>query len=124
MKVEVRPFPSSAEYYFREGCYITELLNSDNDRDVSIARVRVEPGKATRWHCLEGIAERYVILSGTGRVQVGRDMVRDVRQGDVVIIPAETAQRIINTGGEDLVFLAVCTPRFRESAYRDLEEAC
>ena len=121
MKIEVRSSASNAEYYFREGCYITELSNTENDRDLSIARVRVEPAKATRWHSLEGIAERYVILSGSGRVEVGRDHVHDVGEGDVVVIPAKTAQRIINTGQRDLVFLALCTPRFEESAYRDLE---
>jgi oxalate decarboxylase/phosphoglucose isomerase-like protein (cupin superfamily) len=39
----------------------------------------------------------------------------------VVVIPAQTAQRIVNTGQGDLVFLALCTPCFDESAYRDLE---
>ena len=98
MKIEVRSSASSAEYYFREGCYITELSNTENDRDLSIARVRVASGKATRWHSLEGIAERYVILSGKGRAEVGDDHVREVAAGDVVVIPAKTAQRIINTG--------------------------
>jgi mannose-6-phosphate isomerase-like protein (cupin superfamily) len=121
MEIELRPFDAGAEYYFREGCFITELSNTDNDRDVSIARVRLEPGKATRWHCLEGIAERYVILAGTGRVEVGGDLSRPVAVGDVVVIPPATRQRIFNAGCEDLLFLAICSPRFRESAYRDLE---
>ncbi len=121
MKIEVRPYDRGAEYYFREGCYITELSNTEDDREVSIARVRVEPGRSTRWHSLDGIAERYVILAGTGRVEVGPGLVRDVGDHDVVVIPANTRQRITNTGSADLLFLAVCTPRFRESAYRDLE---
>ena len=121
MKIEVRPSVGNAEYYFREGCYITELSNTENDGDLSIARVRLESGQATRWHSLEGIAERYVILSGNGRAEVGDDHVCEVAAGDVVVIPAKTAQRIINTGQGDLIFLALCTPRFDESAYRDLE---
>jgi mannose-6-phosphate isomerase-like protein (cupin superfamily) len=121
VKIELRPFDHKAEYFFREGCHITELSNTDNDREVSIARVRVDTGQSTRWHRLEGIAERYVILSGNGRVEVGRGLAYDVGAGDVFIIPAGEPQRITNTGSEDLVFLAVCSPRFREAAYRDLE---
>jgi mannose-6-phosphate isomerase-like protein (cupin superfamily) len=29
------------------------------------------------------------------------------------------AQRVTNTGEEDLVFLAICTPRFRPENYRE-----
>ena len=49
------------EYYFEEGCYITELHNRADDPAVSVARARVPPGVTTRWHTLGGITERYVI---------------------------------------------------------------
>ena len=42
--------------------------------------------------------------------------------GDVVIIPAEVRQRISNVGAGDLVFLAICSPRFTTEVYVDLEE--
>ena len=38
-----------------------------------------------------------------------------------VWIPAGVPQRISNTGEGDLVFHCLCTPRFRQEAYRDLE---
>jgi mannose-6-phosphate isomerase-like protein (cupin superfamily) len=41
--------------------------------------------------------------------------------GDVVIIPAGARQRISNTGTIDLVFLAICVPRFTPGAYVDIE---
>ena len=110
------------EYFFREGCWITELWNSSRDEALSIARARVEPGIVTRWHRLQGITERYLIVSGSGRVEVAKRKPRRVRAGDVVHIPPGARQRIANTGREDLVFLAICTPRFRPTAYRDLEE--
>jgi mannose-6-phosphate isomerase-like protein (cupin superfamily) len=44
-----------------------------------------------------------------------------VQAGDLVYIPAGRAQRIRNTGAEDLVFYALCTPPFRWVAYRDLD---
>ena len=110
------------EYFFEEGCHILELSNSDRDPDASVARARVAAGDVTRWHRLEGITERYILLEGTGRVEIGATMREEVGPGDVVVIPAGTRQRIRNTGSGDLLFLAVCTPRFVSSAYQDLEE--
>ncbi len=120
MKPIIKTSADSDEYYFVEGCFITELSNSDADPEVSIARARVEPGVTTRWHRLAGTTERYVILEGEGRVELDDLPPRPVAAGDVVIIPPMSAQRITNTGAGDLVFLAVCSPRFVESAYEDL----
>ena len=113
---------SSNEYFFEEGCHILELSNSDRDPDASVARARVRAGDITRWHRLEGISERYILLEGSGRVEIGTSIREEVGPGDVVVIPAGERQRISNTGSTDLVFLAVCTPRFVSSAYQDLEE--
>ena len=107
----------SREYYFHEGCFITELSNSSDDPQASIARARVEPGKTTKWHYLQGVTERYVILEGVGRVEVGNLEPQEVSVGDVVIIPSEKRQRISNIGDKDLIFLAICSPRFKESIY-------
>lgn len=107
------------EYYFEEGCHISETSNSADDEAVSIARARVEAGQQTKWHYLENTSERYVILSGCGRVEVGTDPARDITNGDVVIIPANTRQRIKNTGENDLLFLAICSPRFQKKNYRE-----
>ena len=109
------------EFYISEGCFITEWLNTPDDPAVSIARARVPPGVTTRWHRLTGITERYVILEGAGRAYVGTKPPRDVAPGDVVRIPPACAQRITNTGAGDLVFLAVCTPRFISQAYEEIE---
>ncbi len=109
------------EFYTEERCYITELFNTPDDPDCSIARARVEPGVSTRRHQLQGIAERYYILSGTGRVEIGELPPREVQAGDVVLIPPMCTQRISNTGTEDLLFLAICTPRFTQDAYIDVE---
>ncbi len=111
------------EYFFREGCYIQEWSNSDADPELSIARARVSPGAVTRWHRLHGITERYVILEGRGRVEVGEGQPQTVEPGDVVIIPAGADQRIRNTGSGDLVFLALCNPRFVPEAYQDVDPA-
>lgn len=112
-----------AEVLTDERCHITELSNTADDPGLSIARARVAPGVTTRWHRLAGIAERYVILEGRGRVEIGGLPPQEVGPGDVVLIPPQCPQRIANTGATDLLFLALCTPRFEWSAYEDVEEA-
>ena len=86
-----------------------------------MGRARVEPGVTTRWHRLRGVTERYLILEGQGRVEVGEGPAEDVGPGAVVLIPPGTRQRITNTGGVDLIFLALCTPRFTPAGYEDVE---
>lgn len=113
--------PDSREYYFQEGCFILELWNSPEDDAVSVVRARVPAGKTTRLHRLKGVFERHLILEGQGMVQVEGREPRRVGPGDVVLVPRGASQRIANTGPADLVFLAVCTPRFTPGAYEDLE---
>jgi mannose-6-phosphate isomerase-like protein (cupin superfamily) len=117
----IRRMDAGREYYTRERCYILELSNVPDDPAVSIARARVAPGVTTAWHRLDGIVERYVILEGAAAVDVGDRPREAVGPGDVVHIPAGCRQRIQNTGSDDLVFLAICTPRFVDSAYEALE---
>lgn len=120
MKPQVRTYTGEQEYYTDEGCYIIETANIVDDPEVSIARARVEPGVTTRWHRLTGITERYVILEGQGLVELGGSLRQQVGPGDTVIIPPLCAQRIRNTGVVDLIFLAICSPRFVPSAYEDV----
>ena len=123
MKARINTIDSLDEYFFAEGCHIIELLNDDEDPDVSIARARVEPGRTTRWHRLADTVERYVITAGAGRVEVSDLAPQTVGPGDVVLIPAGERQRITNTGSDDLVFLTICSPRFTEAAYVDIEDS-
>lgn len=120
MQEAVLKFSPASEYPIPEGCSITELSNTTNDEELSVARARVAPGVVTHAHRLRETAERYVILSGQGSVEVGTLPPREVGPGDVVLIPPGTRQRIANTGGQDLVFLALCTPRFRPENYEQL----
>lgn len=117
MKAEIRRADPSKEFPTEENCFILEVANDAGNPDVSIARARVRPGVTTEWHRLERIVERYIIVRGTGRVEVGDLPPTTVTEGDVVRIPADVAQRITNIGDEDLVFFCVCSPRFVQSAY-------
>lgn len=121
MKETIKIFDPSTEFYTGERCFITEISNSPVDPALSIARARVAAGITTRWHRLAGITERYYILEGKGIMEVGELTPRLVTAGDVVLIPPSCRQRITNSGSDDLIFLAICTPRFVNEAYEDIE---
>lgn len=123
MRHAILAHAAGTEFPTDERCHIKELSNSAADAELSVALARVEPGVTTRWHRLRATAERYVIVAGRGRVEVGDSAPAAVGPNDVVLIPPGCRQRITNTGTIDLVFLALCTPRFAPAAYEDMEPA-
>ncbi|MDO5102130.1 MAG: cupin domain-containing protein [Lautropia sp.] len=119
---------SRAESGIEPGCFITDWLNDPADPDLSIACIRVEVGAETRLRRFQNIWERYVVLEGQGRIELvgpnrsfteGDHTISALEPGDVVMIPAGYSRRIANIGEGDLVFLAICTPRFRPAAQPD-----
>ena len=122
MKAIIKKQINNKEFYTDENCYIIELSNTADDPDSSIAQARVKTGITTRWHRLKGITERYCIISGGGRMELGNLEPQDVSAGDIVLIPPMCRQRITNIGTDDLIFLAICTPRFINEAYEDIED--
>ena len=113
----VRKLRRADEYYFKEGCYIIEVSNTDQDSAVSIAHARVLAGQPTAWHWLSETYERYVFPRGQGLVEVGDAAAAAVNAGDVVLIPPGTRQRISNIGENDLELMAICSPRFSLDNY-------
>jgi mannose-6-phosphate isomerase-like protein (cupin superfamily) len=108
------------EYWTRERCYITELINDPQTTEFSLAEARVEPGIRTELHQLS-VNEWYVIRSGRGRMEIGGKPWFEVAPGDFLAIPAGISQRIENTGPEDLIFQCICMPRFLPDNYESLE---
>jgi mannose-6-phosphate isomerase-like protein (cupin superfamily) len=53
--------------------------------------------------------------------QIGGLEPTKVAEGDIVIIPAGTSQKITNIGKNDLLFYCICTPAFRQDRYHDEE---
>jgi mannose-6-phosphate isomerase-like protein (cupin superfamily) len=109
------------EFETLERCAILEVLNDAEDSAMSLARARVAIGVTTAWHHLIEVDERYVILQGSGLVEIGDSEPQLMQAGDAVSIPAGVRQRIQNTGDCDLIFYAVCTPRFTPECYVHLE---
>lgn len=115
--------PNEADSYsFREGCEILESWNRPDDPALSIARATVPVGVTTRVHWLAGTTERYLILSGEGLARIGDLPETPVQPGDVILIPPDCPQSIQNTGPAPLVFLAICTPRFKPENYHQSEQ--
>jgi mannose-6-phosphate isomerase-like protein (cupin superfamily) len=123
MKPKIVKATSLKEYLTPERCFVFENwgLVSSGDKTVSIARARVEPGVTTKAHHLEGVQEIYLIAKGKGKVQIGGLEPADVTEGDMVIIPQGTSQKITNIGQTDLIFYCICTPAFTQDCYHDEE---
>lgn len=110
----------AGEFYFEEGCFITELSNTEEDPALSISRTRIPVGTTTKRHRLNGIVERYIVERGVGEIEIG-DVRTRVTAGDIVVIPAGESQRLRNQGETDMHLLTLCTPRFEFEAYENLE---
>jgi mannose-6-phosphate isomerase-like protein (cupin superfamily) len=111
-----------SEFPTEERCHILELLNSHTEKPFSIARARVEPKITTAWHYLRKTTEYYYILSGKGLMEIGNKETFAVFPGDLVTIPTGEAQRITNIDfEEDLTFLAICSPAFKDENYESCE---
>ena len=109
---------NKTEYFFKEGCFITELHNTPDDPVVSIAKVRVLPGETTQWHKLHDTRELYLILTGSGVAEKANQEPVILMPGEIFDILPDQQQRIHNPGPGELVFLAICTPRFKEENYQ------
>ncbi|MTB50987.1 cupin domain-containing protein [Lewinella sp. W8] len=108
------------EYYFKERCHILEVINHPEAPAISLARARVEPGVTTVLHAVAR-TEVYYVLEGRGVARVG-DQEYTLGQGQAAYISPGTPQQISNTEATDLVFLAICSPRFTPESYTDLGE--
>jgi uncharacterized cupin superfamily protein len=77
----------------------------------------IDPGKAAfPKHSHRANEEMFFVIDGVGELRLG-DAVHPVRAGDVIACPPggpDTAHQLINTGREELRFLAVSTMLFPE----------
>ncbi len=121
-KTNIYPTKLQAESPTPERCHIIEIFNVAQHPGASIAQARVEPGVTTANHMLRDADEWYYILQGTGKMYLNEVLAGQVSAGDIVHIPADTPQLIRNSGAEDLVFLCVCVPGFRQEDYVNLEK--
>lgn len=70
------------------------------------AEVTIEPGCSLGYHEHHGESETYYILKGIGDYHDNGN-VRQVTAGDVTFTPDGCGHGLVNTGSEDLVFMAL-----------------
>jgi len=101
---------------------LSELLHPKNEGvklDFSIAHAVLKPGKSSLPHVLRESVEVYYILEGSGEMHIDLEM-ETVEPGQAVYIPPEKIQWIKNTGNEDLKFLCIVSPPWKD----DDEKLC
>lgn len=91
---------------------MTELAGPLGARAIGANVTRVPPGRAAfPFHHHYANEEHFFVLSGTGVLRCG-DEVHPVRPNDYIVnLPggADQAHQLVNTGSEDLVYLALST---------------
>lgn len=95
---------------------LRQLLHPETHRtdiDFSIAHARVPVGASTLPHRLNSI-EVYYITQGEGRMHID-DESETVQPGDTIYIPPKSRQYIENVGSEELLFICVVSPAWKEN---------
>jgi uncharacterized cupin superfamily protein len=93
-------------------CSMSELAGPLGARSIGANVTRVPPGKAAfPIHHHHANEEHFFVLSGHGTLRVGSQLY-PVKPRDYIVHPAggpEVAHQLVNTGEEDLVYLAIST---------------
>ena len=90
---------------------IVRIRRSTSCRNQSLAEATVPVGQETEAHYHVRSEEIYHFTGGAGRVKVG-DEVRDIREGDTVVLPPGTEHKLWNTGDVPLTLLCCCAPAY------------
>jgi mannose-6-phosphate isomerase-like protein (cupin superfamily) len=85
----------------------------------SLAHGRLGPGQRSTWHVLDS-SEVYYFLVGQGRFMID-DEVTSVEAGTALYVPPGSRQSLENTGGQDIEFLCLVDPAWKEADERILE---
>ena len=118
----INQYDPQNQFSTAERCDINELINHRDDTQCSIARASVAPGVCTQLHAVKNTVERYIILAGHGRVFINNSSPENVSYLDAVTIPSGATQKIVNCGDTELFLLCICTPRFEQKNYYNLEK--
>jgi quercetin dioxygenase-like cupin family protein len=95
----------------REGMRSVTLLQSgDADSDLAVTWVEIEPGCRQKAHS-HPPEQVYVVISGEGLMRIG-DESRELRRGELALIPPGVEHGIDNTGADALIYVSAATPTF------------
>jgi uncharacterized cupin superfamily protein len=101
------PTGAAADLYDAKIAFVSRQLGATR---LGYNVTAIAPGKrAFPFHSHQMNDEMFFVLSGTGQIRIG-ESTHAIRPGDIISCPAggpETAHQIVNTGADELRFLAV-----------------
>ena len=106
--MELRSLGSVEAFTTKDGSTIRELHHTAVQ---SLAEATLEPGQATERHYHRLTEEIYLVVKGSGSLEVDGDTKR-VRPGDAVLIPPAAWHTLENDGSSELVILCCCAPPY------------
>ena len=95
----------------KDGSTIRELHHTEVQ---SLAEATLEPGQATQRHYHAVTEEIYVVVKGSGALEVDGET-QTVRPGDAVLIPPGAWHELENTGTSELRILCCCVPPYADA---------
>jgi mannose-6-phosphate isomerase-like protein (cupin superfamily) len=112
--VEVRSRADAEPFTTADGSTIRVLLdaNAGGAANQSLAEATLAPGQSTERHYHAETEELYVLLEGSGDMEVDGDR-RPVEPGDAILIPPG-AWHQVTAGDAELRFLCCCAPAYRD----------
>lgn len=112
--MEVRNREQAESFTTLDGSTIRVLLDAraGGAFKQSLAEATLAPGAGTRRHYHARTEEIYVVLGGSGRMEVDGDE-RDVEPGDAILIPPG-AWHEIKAADAELRFLCCCAPQYSD----------
>ncbi len=108
-----KPFVSSDDVQHLDElwCHVEKICNpeSTGSEHLILVRATMPAGEAHNFHRHPGREEIIYVLDGTAEQWVGREK-RDLRPGDVALIPPNVPHGTFNIGETTLRFLAILSP--------------
>jgi mannose-6-phosphate isomerase-like protein (cupin superfamily) len=110
--VEIRSREDAAPFTTADGSTIRVLLDAESGtRNQSLAEAWLEPGQATERHYHVASEELYVLLEGSGEMEIDGERA-EVRPGQAILIPPGARHQIRANGERPLRFLCCCAPPY------------
>jgi mannose-6-phosphate isomerase-like protein (cupin superfamily) len=113
--MEVRNRDEAEAFTTLDGSTIRVLLDArlGGSFKQSLAEATVAAGAGTRRHYHARTEEIYVVLSGSGLIEVEGEE-RSVGPGDAILIPPRAWHQIRADRGVELRFLCCCAPQYSD----------